>query len=107
MKIDVIKENAMSCFPDERDISMSSFEKHCEESVRLFGQPFEEVHLWLDEFARAPGIGMKHRRKRHHEDGIQQAVKLFGEIGGRAARQHIISDLKEEGWTERNNFPRN
>jgi hypothetical protein len=86
---------------------MSSLEKHCEESEQLFGQPFEKVHRWLDEFAGSPGIGMKHRRKRHHEAGIQQAVKLFGEPGGRAARQHIISDLKEEGWTERDHFPQN
>jgi hypothetical protein len=85
---------------------MSSFEKHCEESAQLFGRPFEEVHRWLDEFAGAPGIGMKHRRKRHHEAGIRQAMKLFGELAGQAARQHIISDLKEEGWTELDHFPR-
>jgi hypothetical protein len=85
---------------------MSAFEKHCEESVQLFGRPFEEVHRWLDEFAGAPGIGMKHRRKRHHGAGIRQVIKLFGEIAGPVARQHIISDLKEEGWTERDHFPR-
>jgi hypothetical protein len=85
---------------------MSSLAEHCQESILLFGQPFEAVHRWLDEFAGAPGIGMKHRRKRHHEAGIRQAIQLFGELAGRAARQHIISDLKMEGWTERDHFPR-
>ena len=85
---------------------MSSLEEHCQESLRLFGQPFGAVHRWLDEDMGAPGIGMKHRRKRHHEAGIRQAINLFGEPAGRAARQHIISDLKMEGWTERDHFPR-
>jgi hypothetical protein len=84
---------------------MSSFVEHCEESIRLFGQPFEQVHRWLDEFAGAPGIGMKHRRKRHHKAGIREAIKLFGEPAGQAARQHIISDLKMEGWTDHDHFP--
>jgi|UniRef100_A0A7V6DP68 hypothetical protein len=86
---------------------MPSLKKHCEESERVFGEAFKESHRWLDEFAGAPGFGMRHRKKRHHEAGIQQAIKLFGEIGGRVARQHIISDLKEEGWTEKDRFPQN
>lgn len=84
---------------------MSTFEKHCEESIKLFGLPYEEVHLWLDEFQGTPQYKMRHRKKRHHEAGIKQAIELFGEIGGKVARQHIISDLKEEGWTEKDHFP--
>jgi hypothetical protein len=84
---------------------MSTFEKHCEESIRIFGQPFEGVHRWLDEFQGTPQYGMRHRRVRHHEAGIQEAIKLFGEKAGQVARQHIISDLKEEGWTETDSFP--
>ena len=74
--------------------------KHCKESIVLFGEPYEEIHKWLDEFAGKPGIGMKHRKFRHHESGIQQVSKLFGGQAGMVARQHIISDLKEEGWIE-------
>jgi hypothetical protein len=85
---------------------MSTFEKHCEESIRLFGQPFEEVHRWLDKFQGTPKYGMRHRRVRHHEAGIQEAIRIFGEKAGLVARQHIISDLKEEGWTENDLFPK-
>ena len=53
-----------------------------------------------------PPFGMRHRRVRHHEAGIIQATELFGELAGEVARQHIVADLKEEGWTENDPFPR-
>jgi hypothetical protein len=48
---------------------------------------------------------MRHRRVRHHEAGIREARALFGEVAGEVARQHIVADLKEEGWTEGDPFP--
>ncbi len=71
------------------------------ETKNVFGEAFEEVHLWLDEFQGTPKY-----RMRHHEAGIQEAIGLFGENAGHVARQHIISDLKEEGWTEADPFPK-
>ena len=62
--------------------SMSTFEKHSKESERLFGQPFGEVHSWLDEFQGTPEYRMRHRRVRHHEASIRQATELFGEPAG-------------------------
>lgn len=84
---------------------MSTFEQHCDESRRLFGRSYSEVHNWLDEFMGTKEYGMRHRRKRHHEQGIKQVIALFGEQAGMAARQHIVSDLKEEGWAEDDHFP--
>jgi len=72
----------------------------------LFGDPFEELHRWLDEFASTPEYGMRHRRVRHHLAGIREAVLLFGTEADKAARQHIVSDLKEEGWKETDPFPK-
>ena len=85
---------------------MSTLIAHCQESLEKFGAPYEEVHLWLDEFQGTEPYRMRHRRVRHHEAGIQEAVRRFGEAAGPVARQHIISDLKEEGWTEQDPFPR-
>lgn len=85
---------------------MSKFEDHCRESITLFGRPYAEVHLWLDEFHGTEKYKMRHRRVRHHEAGIKEAIKLFGEEAGAVAKQHIISDLKEEGWTNSDPFPR-
>jgi hypothetical protein len=85
---------------------MSTFKRHCRESKELFGKEFQEVHLWLDEFQGTPEYRMSHRRVRHHEAGIKEVIRLFGEKAGQIARQHIISDLKEEGWTNNDPFPK-
>lgn len=86
---------------------MPKLEEHCRESVALFGEPFIEVHLWLDEFAGTERYGMRHRRVRHHEAGIAEVCRLFGPKASEAARQHIIADLKTEGWTTNDPFPKN
>ena len=84
---------------------MSTFEEHCQESIILFGKPYDEVHIWLDEFAGKSGYGMRHRRVRHHLEGIRRVQELFGTEAASAARQHVITDLKEEGWVEGDAFP--
>lgn len=61
---------------------MSKFADHCQESIRLFGDSYEEVHRWLDEFQGTERYRMRHRRVRHHQAGIREAVKLFGEQTG-------------------------
>jgi hypothetical protein len=68
---------------------MPAFEEHCKESEKVFGQPYEEVHKWLDEFAGSDDYGYRHRKKRHHEAGIRQIVTLFGESAGEVARQAV------------------
>jgi hypothetical protein len=84
---------------------MSTFDQHCRDSEVRFGRRFEEVHRWLDEFQGTPKYGMRHRRVRHHEAGIREATALFGEEASEVAREHIIADLKEEGWTLNDPFP--
>ena len=77
--------------------------EHCEESIRLFGNPFHEVHSFLDEFANLPdGLGgfrfnVYHRKYRHHLAGAKQVEEKFGRLAYEAAIRHIISDLKAGG----------
>jgi hypothetical protein len=85
---------------------MPSFDEHCKQARTEFGNPFPEVHRWLDEYAGLPGIGMRHRCKRHHRAGIEEARQLFGNLAAEVARQHILADLKMEGWTENDPFPK-
>lgn len=85
---------------------MPKLEEHCLESIRLFGKPYTEVHVWLDAFAGSEEYGMRHRKKRHHAAGLMEVRRIFGEEAVRAAKQHIITDLKMEGWTETDPFPR-
>ncbi|MGD0814947.1 MAG: hypothetical protein ABSA83_15185 [Verrucomicrobiota bacterium] len=84
---------------------MPSFSEHCTKTIAALGKPFEEVHLWLDEFAGKPPYGMRHRKVRHHLAGIEQVRKLWGNQAAEAARIHIIADLKLEGWNENDPFP--
>ena len=76
---------------------MPSFTQHCAKTTAMLGKPFEDVHLWLDEFAGQPPYGMRHRRVRHHLAGIEQARQLWGDQAAEAARLHIIANLKQEG----------
>ena len=85
---------------------MPSFTQHCTETTAALGKPFEDVHRWLDEFAGKPHYGMRHRKLRHHLAGIEQARKLWGDLAATAARLRIMADLKQEGWTEDQPFPR-
>jgi hypothetical protein len=84
---------------------MAHFSEHCRHSRETFGSDYAEVHRWLDEFAGSPEWGFRHRRRRHHEAGIREAARLFGADAAAVARQHIIADLREEGWTEQDHFP--
>ena len=79
------------------------FEAHCQHSVHLFGEPFAEVHLWLDEFFET--LGARHRRKRHHNQGVEMVRQKWGARAAEVARQHIIDDLKGEGWVDGDHFP--
>jgi hypothetical protein len=85
---------------------MPSLAEHCSETTTVLGDPFERVHRWLDEFAGKLPYGMRHRKLRHHLAGIEQVRKLWGDQAAKAARLHIIADLKQEGWTEGQPFPR-
>jgi hypothetical protein len=85
---------------------MPRLEAHCQESLLLFGKEFSEIHQWLDEYAGTPEYGYRHRHKRHHLAGVTEVLQIFGEKAVLAAWQHVISDLKEEGWTESDPFPR-
>lgn len=82
-------------------------EEHCLECLQKLGNSYKEVHIWLDEFAGSKKYGMRHRYLRHHQAGILEIGKKFGQIAMQAARLHIISDLKMEGWKEGDEFPMN
>ena len=86
---------------------MAIFEEHCRESLRFFGNEYKAVHRWLDEYAGVEGIGMRHRKYRHHLAGIEELVAIMGENVREVAIRHVMTDLKEEGWIEgKDPFPK-
>lgn len=52
--------------------------------------------------------GVPRRRCPHPRlpSGKKQMRKRFGDLAAQLARQHIKSDLMQEGWTETDRFPR-
>jgi len=88
------------------------FDEHCEECLMKLGQKHEKIHLWLDYFFDY--FGPKHRIIRHHEDGVEEARKLWGDGAAAAASLHIRQDfgyvppnadavkniMKKAGWFE-------
>lgn len=81
-------------------------EEHEAECVQLLGKPFTEVHLFMDQFMGKPECGMRHRRKLHHEKGIELVRQMYGDEAAEAARIHIKADLRTEGWHEGEPFPK-
>lgn len=73
-------------------------EEHELECVVKLGEPFTEVHKFLDQFAFTPEYGMRHRHKLHHKEGIEQVRKLYGDKAAEAAILHILADITPEGW---------
>jgi len=69
---------------------MATIDEHSQDCMKELGEPFKEVHEWLDEFF--PLVGEHHRVKRHHVEGIKEAEKLFGPKGALAAEIHIKKD---------------
>ena len=58
--------------------------------MKELGEPFREVHEWLDEFF--PTMEFHHRIVRHHVRGVEEAESLFGPRGRLAAEIHIKKD---------------
>jgi hypothetical protein len=81
---------------------MASFEEHCRDCERLLGNRCEPVNRWLDEKFRQ--FGPLHRFARHHWRGVDEAGKLFGDIGRKAAIVHILKDCghipTDRDWKE-------
>lgn len=71
--------------------------QHERHTTLTLGQPFPEVHKYLDEFHDT--IGAKHRSRRHHSGGVIVCIAKWGMLAGAAACLHIWAD--EQGLMEK------
>jgi hypothetical protein len=73
-----------------------TFKEHCLECEKKLGEPFERVHLWLDEYAKHyhdPFTKHWHWLHRHHFAGIEDVRHKWGDQAAQAAELHIVSDM--------------
>ena len=73
---------------------MALIEEHCKDCLNTMGEEFREVHEWLDEFSST--LGLNHRVKRHHKDGVEEIKKKWGNRAAQAAEIHIKRDCYGE-----------
>ncbi len=69
---------------------MATHQQHCQDCIDQLGNPYKQVHLWLDELQ--PTLGPQHRAVRHNNKGIAYVRKQWGEQAAQAARIHIERD---------------
>jgi len=77
--------------PSHRE-EMASLEQHVKDCTEFLGDGYTQVNRWIDEYFAS--LGPKHRRIRHHKEGIEEARLLFGEKGALAAIVHILRDCR-------------
>jgi len=73
---------------------MASREVHCADCVAELGEPFGHVHDWLDAFY--PELGHDHRPERHHDEGVEEVRRMWGDQAAQAAEIHIKRDYYGE-----------
>lgn len=69
---------------------MASEKEHSADCVKELGEPFTEVHQWLDELY--PKLGHNHRSARHHVVGVEEVRAKWGDRAALAAEIHIMKD---------------
>lgn len=78
--------------------------EHAEACVKEFGKPFEEIHVFLDQFW--PKYKISHRRLLHHWLGLELIVNRFGKEARAPAELHIFQDLGRvpKSWLDHDPF---
>jgi hypothetical protein len=69
---------------------MGSFEEHKADTLKRIGKTHEYVHEYMDQWHGK--FGAHHRRVLHHQDGVEEIRKMFGDEGAKAAECHIRLD---------------
>lgn len=74
---------------------MSKISTHIEDCINILGEGFEKVHKWLDAYAKKwnPFLYLeRHRKYRHHSEGVKEIGRKYGYYAEQAAKLHIIRD---------------
>jgi hypothetical protein len=71
---------------------LATLAQHKADCVRFLSSPYEEVHVWIDQYSNTNGAG--HRKFLHHKEGVEQARRRFGDEGATAAAIHILRDCR-------------
>ena len=102
----------MSSIPEHVNQSMAHTEKHYgvlfKEKKDLLKELFIELHKWFDHYDGQKGkdydyLGsncIKHRERRHHVEGISEAVKIFTKKYGEEFREIIENEAESHVYDD-------
>ncbi len=71
---------------------MPNIKTHCYYSKKRTGNPFKELHEWMDEPQKI--LKIDHRRVRHDASYIDEVIKKFGKDAVFEFLMHISADYK-------------
>jgi len=71
---------------------MASLKVHCNDCRKKFGNPYKNVHTYLDQYAKSYKGSKLHRHILHNERGIREVRRFLGAEASQAARLHIDRD---------------
>ena len=77
-------------------MEMARLEVHEKDCRERLGEPFTEVHKWLDEYAKKYPVTIfqdQHRKYRHNKKGIEEIRKQLGDKAAEAAILHLCRDF--------------
>jgi hypothetical protein len=69
---------------------VATLKVHEDDCIQLLGEPFTEVHKFLDELFKY--VGPTHRSFRHNRRGVENVRKRWGDKAAQAAKIHIERD---------------
>ena len=71
--------------------NMANYKEHCMDCLMELGNNWSVVHIWLDEYYKT--WGPNHRSIRHHQKGIDEVRRKWGDEAAKAAEIHIKRDF--------------
>lgn len=81
-------------------------EEHFDSCYKKLGNGWNKVHQWMDQHAGISFPSIAHRCITHHQEGIEEVRKMWGDEAAEAARIHVADDLDWAGY-RRTDIPKN
>lgn len=80
-------------------------EEHYDSCYKKLGNGWGKVHKWMDQHAGISFPSTAHRCINHHQKGIEEVRKMWGDEAAKAALLHVEDDLDWAGY-RRDDIPK-
>lgn len=81
-------------------------EQHYDNCLRELGKGWGNVHQWMDKHAGITFPEIAHRCITHHQAGIEEVRKMWGDEAAKAAEMHVRDDMEWAGYNRNGEMPK-